>query len=257
MQIRRLDSFTRLTTALFLDFDGTLTQIVARPEEVRVAPGVLSNLARLFAVLDGALAIVTGRQIVCIDKFLAPHVFPTSGVHGFETRIQSGTIETLPFDARALAAAKRSLERFAAQYNGLFVERKPASIALHYRARPELAELCASTALSIIPKWVGLHILTGKMVVEIKAHDGTKGKAIASFMDTAPFKDRVPVFVGDDVTDEDAFVETNQRGGLSIKVGDGITAAQHRLRNTQAVEGLLAGLADQFEQQMQSGEVTI
>ncbi|MGI9409354.1 MAG: trehalose-phosphatase [Hyphomicrobiaceae bacterium] len=253
--IQPLAHLTPETTALFLDFDGTLAEIVARPEEARVTPEVLAGLHRLFDVLDGALAIITGRDIASIDLLLAPHVLPVSGVHGFEMRAPSGEIDTLDVDYSALATVERELRSFADQNPGLLIESKPASVALHYRARPELEQSSLQVAERAIPEGARLKLLRGKMVVEIKAHAGNKGTAVESFMRLRPFAGRVPVFIGDDTTDEAAFVEINRRHGVSIKVGEGATAATHRIADTAAVARLVADLVARFARDEVSGEL--
>lgn len=97
-------------------------------------------------------------------------------------------------------------------------------------------------------------MLHGKMVIELKSHPASKGVAIGTFLDSPPFAERRPVFLGDDVTDEAAFSEVNKRGGVSIKVGPGTTQAHLRLENTNEVGDWLARLADQFDRQCSAGE---
>lgn len=227
------------TTALFLDFDGTLARLVDRPENVRVDGHALASLARCYEALDGALAIVTGRDLASMDAFLAPHVFPASGVHGFEMRSGDGDIHRLPADLDALEQVRTTLAALAKRHDGLLLETKPGSIALHYRQRPDLGAACERWVRGALADAPDLRLMRGKMVVEVKAHAGDKGQAIAAFMEHPPFRGRTPVFIGDDVTDEAAFRETNARGGVSIKVGNGDSVAGYRLADPGEVHDWL------------------
>lgn len=250
-----LDSLSAVSTALFLDFDGTLADIVDRPESVLIEAATLENLSRLFRSLNGALAIVTGRDLATIDEFLAPHVFPASGVHGFEMRSKDGRVDTLTVDSKELTRVVDVLSPFTKMHNGLLLERKPASVALHYRGRPDLFELCHRAVSKAIGDDRNLPVLEGKMVIEVKAHEGDKGKAITTFLEAVPFQLRKPVFVGDDVTDEAAFEVVNAEKGISIKVGDGPTKARYRLADSASVRSWLECLTDQFDREQISGEL--
>ena len=248
---KALQCLSATTTALYLDFDGTLADIVAHPDGVCIEPATLKNLARLYRSLDGAFAIVTGRDIATLDRFLAPHVFPVSGVHGFEMRSSDGQIRTLTADRQALAGIEDILASFVETHDGLLLERKPGSLALHYRQRPDLVEACRRIIKTAIGETGSLQVLDGKMVIEVKAHGGNKGKAITAFLDAGPFQLRRPVFIGDDVTDEAAFEAVNARQGLSIKVGAGHTKARYRLRDASHVRSWLGALADQLDCQQE------
>jgi len=232
------------STALFVDFDGTLVNIVARPDEVRIDADILRNMTRLAKQLDGAFGIITGREVSDVDRFLAPHVFAASGVHGYEYRLPDAPLRRMTADQAILDDAARSLEELVAQHDGLLLERKCSAIALHYRARPELAEVCRVTVDELMRKHEELNMLHGKMVIEVKSHGASKGVAIGTFLEAPPFAGRRPVFLGDDVTDEAAFAEVNKRGGVSIKVGPGQTQAHLRLENTSEVGDWLAWLAN-------------
>lgn len=238
-----IDSLAPENAALFLDFDGTLAEIVARPSDVTVNARNLASLACLSARMDGALAIVTGRDVETVDGFLAPYQFTISGVHGFEVRRPGQRIARLTADLDALARVRERLARFRDAHDGLLMENKPASVTLHFRQRPELGNKVREVVNAAVAGEDVLKVLPGKMVFEVKAHAGDKGAAVEFFMNDAPFKDRVPVFIGDDVTDEAGFVAVNKRGGVSIRVGDGESAAQYALDDPGAVTDWLEAFA--------------
>ena len=225
--------------ALFLDVDGTLLHIAARPQDVRVDDALLAVIVRLHARLEGALAVVSGRPVRELDALLAPLVLPCAGQHGVERRDAQGALHTCA--APAPAAAARQLASFAAAHPGLIFEDKGASLAVHYRLVPALedrvrAEMTALAA-ALGP---AVQLLEGKMVFELKPAGLDKGVAIARFMSEAPFHGRLPVFVGDDLTDEYGFAEVNRLGGCSVKVGAGETCARVRMPGVDAVQRWLA-----------------
>jgi trehalose 6-phosphate phosphatase len=218
--------------ALFLDFDGTLVAIAERPDDVRLDPETRQALADLNGVLDGALAIVTGREIEVIDRFLAPLRLSIAGVHGLMRRDARGKTYTSTFDAELPAAIERAVSPLLKKYPGLLVERKFGAVALHYRDHPELEQVSLEALENALCDLRETEIKRGKMVVEVKAIGGNKGAAVADFLKEEPFAGRRAVFAGDDVTDEDAFVLVNARDGISIKVGPGTTNATYRSTGT-------------------------
>lgn len=252
-----IDRLAPESAALFLDFDGTLAEIVARPSDVTVSERNLASLVSLNDRMDGALAIVTGRDVQTMDAFLAPHQFTISGVHGFEVRRPGKGISRLEFDVDALGRVRERLARFRDANDGLLMEEKPGSVTLHFRQRPDLDEKVREVVDAAVAGEDGLQVQAGKMVFEVKAHAGDKGAAIEFFMNEAPFAGRVPIFIGDDVTDEAGFAVVNKRGGVSIKVGDGETTADYTLDDPEAVMDWLetfAGTAEQAEQVSGEGE---
>ncbi|QHI99542.1 trehalose-phosphatase [Xylophilus rhododendri] len=225
-------------TALFLDFDGTLVDIAATPDAVRVPGGLVSTLDALHRQLGGALAIVTGRPIADIDQFLHPLLLPVAGEHGAQYRMADGSRPSV--DQPPLEDAVEAMSELAAQHAGLLVERKPHSVALHYRHAPQLEALCRATMQQIVAGRSGVELLYGKCVVEVKPAGIHKGQAIAYFMTTEPFAGRVPIFAGDDVTDESGIAAAQQLGGRGIKIGEGASLAQHRCLSSAALRGWLA-----------------
>ncbi|WP_422844164.1 trehalose-phosphatase [Acidovorax sp. M2(2025)] len=230
--------------ALFLDFDGTLTELAPRPDAVRIASGLVPTLAALHDQLGGALAIVTGRPEADIDGFLAPLRLPLASEHGAQYRLGDTAVPAVtPPD---LEPVLRMAEGLAAQYPGLLVERKRASVALHYRLVPHLEALCHDALASVVRHLDGVELLRGKCVLEAKPRGVHKGQAILDFMTQQPFAGRVPVFVGDDVTDEAGFAAVQALGGWGIKVGEGSTMAQHRCMTPAALRGWLSAARTQW-----------
>lgn len=234
-------------TALFLDFDGTLVDIVARPDAVALAEATRNALAIIAQHTDGALAIVTGRDIATIDAFVAPLRLPIAGVHGFTRRDAMGRVQMPETDGKLLDNLKEVLGALCSEHEGLLLEEKAGSVALHFRARPELEDICIAAMERIVDGAGAFRVSRGKMVVEARPKDANKGAAVAAFMSEAPFSGRVPLFAGDDVTDEDAFEAVNVVGGISIKVGDGPTAATFRASSTAAFAAWLAEYAQHLE----------
>lgn len=224
--------------ALFLDFDGTLVDIAPTPGAIRVPDRLPPLLGALGETLGGALAIVTGRPIAEIDRFLGAAVPAVAGLHGFERRGPDGAIHRPDLPDDALADARARLGGFAADRPGLLVEDKTHALALHYRLAPALEESCRDVMAAIARDLAGWQLVAGKFVFEIRPRGATKGAAIDAFMAEAPFRGRMPVFCGDDTTDEDGFAAVNARSGVSVRVGPGAaTRAEFRV-------GTVAGLLD-------------
>lgn len=186
-------------------------------------PDVIPLLKQLAARLRGALAIVSGRPLIDLDGFLAPLQLPTAAEHGAQRRLASGEIIALA--SPDLHAVIRQVTALAQRHAGLRVEIKSAGVALHYRHAPELAAACLQGMAEVAGAAADLELLHGKYVVEIKPAGINKGTAIAAFMAQAPFAGRLPIFAGDDVTDETGFMVVQQLGGCGIKVGAGATQA--------------------------------
>jgi trehalose 6-phosphate phosphatase len=232
--------------AFFFDFDGTLVAIAPRPEDVCVEPGVGDLLRDLSGRFDDAVAVVTGRPLDVVDGFLAPLKLATAAEHGSVRRDASGHVYTDTRSLQAVVAAGDALARFVESEPGLLLERKQTSVALHYRQRPELAEVCRAAAKDAVAGADHLVILPGKMVFEVRPKGRDKGAAVEAFLAEAPFKGRVPVYVGDDVTDEDAFAVVNALGGVTIKIDDGDTQAQYRT-DREGLFDWLSGLGRKTE----------
>lgn len=228
--------------ALFLDFDGTLVALAERPQAIAVPARLPGLLDRVAEALDGRLAILTGRALDDLDRHLgAPHL-AASGSHGLELRGRGRRAAVAP--PPALAETRAALARFAAAAEGLIVEDKPASVALHYRLAPE-REGQALAFADALARRHGLAAQRGKMVVELRPPGADKGDALRALMAEPPFAGARPLAVGDDLTDEDGFRAAAALGGFGVLVGPGRpTAARHRLPDVAAVHAWLeAGAA--------------
>lgn len=232
--------------ALFLDFDGTLTEIAATPDAVKIHQDLPVLLQQLSAAMGGALAIVSGRGISQIDTFLTPARLAVAGLHGLETRKAEGGIKQIDRHRPELEDVKQAMARLVAADGRLLLEDKQLTVALHFRNAPDRAEECRKTVQSAISARPALELLEGKMVLEARPRDMNKGKAIQAFMQASPFRGRRPVMVGDDVTDEDGFKVVNDLQGLTIKVGPGATVARHRLATVGDVLIWLKQMRDTF-----------
>jgi trehalose 6-phosphate phosphatase len=215
------------STALFLDFDGTLVDIAEQPHEVAVPQGLVQTLGLLNDYLGGAVAVISGRPIAQIDDYLRPLRLPAAGVHGAERRSASGVMTLLA--APVLDVVEQAARALASEHSGLLVESKRGSLALHYRQAPELEALALATMQAAVQESPGVTLLQGKMVVEAKPSGATKGGAIEAFLHEPPFAGRTPLFVGDDITDEVGFASVQRLGGLGVKVGEGPTVAWQRI----------------------------
>ena len=230
-------------TALFLDFDGTLVELAAQPELVHVPPALGATLAALSWKLNGALALVSGRRLIDLDTFLAPLKLPAAGEHGASRRDASGALTSAPTtDLRRVLLAAKQLQ---SAYPGLKLEPKNHAISLHYRHAPELETLCLQVMRDAVAGSTGLDLIQGKFVIDVKPAGISKGTAIAAFMGEAPFAGRVPLFAGDDVTDEAGFFEVRRMGGRGVKIGAGPTLAHHRCAGvTELLGWLQAAVSD-------------
>jgi trehalose 6-phosphate phosphatase len=227
--------------ALFLDFDGTLADIAPHPSAVQVHDGMVRTLHNVYQLFGGALAIVSGRPIAEIDAYLDPLVLPAAGEHGAQWRSSSGDFFELNDQAIApiLEPILQAAKQLAQTHSALLLEEKTAGFALHYRMAPALYNVCWQTLAPMVQHTPALALMRGKYVLEVVPSAVDKGTAIHSFLQTAPFAGRSPIFVGDDVTDEAGFAAVQGLGGHGIKVGAGPSVALHRCPNPAALRAWL------------------
>lgn len=223
-------------SALFLDVDGTLLELEEHPDDVRADAALISELQHVFNILDGALALVSGRSLSEIERIFSPARFPAAGAHGAEYLWCNDRIEIK--DTPALPSpVVRAAEEFAKSHRGLLLEYKRSGIALHYRRAPTLESASRTFMADIHARCAAnFRLVEGKAVLELTSGTHTKGTAISEFLARPPYLGRVPVFVGDDVTDEDGFQAANSLSGTSIQVGNCTeSAAKFALEDVAAV----------------------
>lgn len=227
--------------SLFLDFDGTLVDLAERPEAVTVSRELSVLLGRLEHRFGGRVAVVSGRSVAQLDHFLHPWSGDVAviGSHGAELRTpQAGLVA--PQAPDALAQARREFAGAFSGNAGVVIEGKTHGVAIHYRLDPS-AEQAAIRLASDFAAEHGLKLQHGKMMVEVRTAGHDKGSGIAALMALAPFAGSVPLFLGDDVTDEPGFERCAELGGAGVLVGDPRpTAARFRLPDVAAVHAWLA-----------------
>ena len=229
-------------TALFLDIDGTLAEFKRRPEEVGPTPRLTSLLRALRRRMHDRVAMISGRALADMDRITTGAVVAASGVHGLEHRDAQGRLETSPSHP-GLARARAEFNALVRAHPALLLEDKGLGLVLHYRAAPELAEIANAAALRLVDE-TGLALQKGDMMAEVRTPGADKGDALKAFMAQPPFEGSIPVYIGDDLTDEHAFKAARDLGGYGVLVGpERTTSAQHRLADVEAVLTWLEALA--------------
>lgn len=232
-------------TAILLDIDGTLLDLMPTPREVWVPPGLAETLNGLLVHTSGALALVSGRSLNDIDLIFAPDRFPAIGGHGAEMRLSmdgEGVTQAPLLDEEL----KRRLAAIAHLSPGILLEDKGYSLALHYRLAPQ-TEKAIDQAIALIRadmRDVPIEVLPGKCVFEIKYSAFTKANGVRDLMQHAPFKGRRPIFIGDDVTDESVFAIMPQLNGVAFSVGHRAECVAGHFDAPSDVRAFLARLAD-------------
>lgn len=205
-------------TALLLDMDGTLIDLAATPDAVVVPPDLPGVIADLREALGGALAIVTGRPIHDVDRLLGSAPGAVAGEHGgairlaFDAPVQRADVPALP------PAWLDAADKLVALFPGALLERKARGLALHYRLAPGAGPVFHAALSAMVDSEPGFQLLQGLMVWEVRPAGIDKGGAVATLMRQAAFAERLPVFIGDDLTDEDGMREARKLGGAGYRV---------------------------------------
>nr|WP_233149040.1 trehalose-phosphatase [Shimwellia pseudoproteus] len=231
----------------FFDFDGTLAELQPLPDQVALLTERRRLLARLQIISEGAVALISGRSLAELDTLTAPLCFALGGVHGAERRDINGQLSTVTLPPPLMVQLRAQLQALCLRFPGTFLEEKGMAFAVHYRGAEQAGPAVYQATAAIAQPHPELALQPGKCVVEIRPAGVSKGHALAQFLTEPPFKGRRPLFIGDDITDESAFEVVNQRGGISIKVGEGDTLAHYRLNSVTAVYLWLARVVTRLE----------
>lgn len=232
-------------TALFLDFDGTLVEIAPRPDEVALKPGMEDVLGDLHALMNGGLAIVSGRNLADLERIMPNFRGTLVGSHGAESRIDGAYATVEEGERTAFKASRDMLRAWVEHYEGVLLEEKPASLVLHYRQAPDRQAECEEVLSALTQVTPGFVVRPSKMAVELMPENVSKERAVLELLED--WQDRTPIAIGDDRTDEDMFGAVNASGGYAIKVGDGETAAKYRLGGVAEVHALLRNWLENSE----------
>lgn len=231
--------------AIFTDFDGTLVELAETPDAIDVPTSLADQLQRAAHELDSAFAVLTGREIADIDRFLSPLQLPIAGAHGTQRRRADGFVETVdPASVLGAEEIAHAVQPLIVAHPGLLLETKEGAVALHYRQSPELETAARIAMQEAIHGVSDFELVEGNKVIEARPRGVSKGEALRAFMREEPFFGRTPIFIGDDVTDEDGFIAAQDLGGIGIKLGDGETAARMRIADVASVHALIRGLGD-------------
>ncbi len=239
--VAALDELATATTLLVAsDFDGVIAPIVSDPASVRARAESLEALEALSELSNTQVALVSGRSLEFLDSIDGkPARAWLAGSHGAELS-HLPTAELDPQQRHLLELVTRDLCALAASTDGATVEEKAGSVAFHYRnVDPALVASLRATVLDGPGALHGVETKFGKMVIELAVFTADKGHAITAFRQ-ATDADRV-LYLGDDITDEDAFAVLGP-DDLGVKVGEGETAATQRVADPEAVTLVLETL---------------
>lgn len=250
--VEALESFAAQRPVLVAsDFDGVLAPFESDPEQVRPLPGVM-ELLRGLSSLDGVhVAVVSGRDLQTLTRLAG--VTDDDGIvliasHGAES--SSAAVREAMEAASMTPEDKDRLESLTADVTSLIAQRHPhvriehkaAAIVVHTRGLPpETAAPALAEARTAALAHEGVRVLKGKSVLEMSVSHADKGSALAAYGRDVGASARL--YLGDDVTDEDVFVRFTRSNDVTIKVGEGSTAARHRVADEAAVDELLRDLA--------------
>jgi trehalose 6-phosphate phosphatase len=224
--------------ALFLDFDGTLVGIAETPDAIRVPRDLAARLGSLAQRLDGRLALISGRAVDDLGRHLGEMAFARAGSHGMARYGADGAL--LGDEPAQIPPEVNDALRAFADREGVMFEAKPHGGALHFRVRPESVGAVNRFAEELALAH-GLSVKIGKQVTEVVHRGADKGGAVRTFMGDPDFAGATPVFIGDDLTDEDGFAAVADLGGFGVIVGDRRpTAARYRLASVAEVHHWLA-----------------
>jgi trehalose 6-phosphate phosphatase len=254
--LERLDELLRRAKGrrmvIFLDYDGTLTPIVARPEQAQLDPAMRKTLERLAG--HYTVAVISGRDLADVGERVGLDNLLYAGSHGFDIAGQ----DRAEAPAQAIAAlpeldrAETALRKALSDIDGAWVERKRFAVAVHYRLVDDAqVNQAKQTVEHTLERHAALRMGTGKKVCELLPDvEWDKGAAVSWLLKTLGLEGEqtLPLYIGDDTTDEDAFAALRDSGvGIAVLTEPRSTRAHYRLDNVAEVQELLAALASMAE----------
>ena len=206
--------------ALLLDLDGTLIEFAPTPDAVIIPPDLPASLRALRVRLHDAVAVVTGRPIAQVDALLGDAPYAVAGEHGTALRRRpDAMIEHVPLPALPPDWPARG-QAAAAAHDGALYETKAHGFVLHFRRAPDAGPALQAAAAAILANHPDFMLMQANMAWEIKPRAADKGEAVRALMSQPPFAGRLPVYIGDDITDEDGIRAAQALGGLGLRMQD-------------------------------------
>jgi trehalose 6-phosphate phosphatase len=224
-----------------------LLDVAPVPNHVVVQKALIATLSTLRASAGGALAVLSGRPVQQVRELLEPLRPAAAGLNGIELVTPDGLRHSPKKPLPPIAGLRRMIQEGVAPLRGVEFENKGSTLAIHYRQAPQSEPQLRRIIHAAMSRNLGFRLLEGKMAFELQPEGIDKGLAIREFMTIPPFAGRRPVFAGDDKTDEAAFEEVAERGGLTLYVGDDApVSAQWRLDSPAAMRQWLSDIAEQL-----------
>ena len=210
--------------ALLLDVDGTLLDFAPAPDLVVVPPTLPASLRRLRERLGGALALISGRPVAEVEALFPDVAYAVAGEHGGALRLAPGAALERPDLPNPPAAWRAAAEALVAAHPGARLEPKARGFVLHYRGAPAAGPALVAGLRALIADAPEFAVLEANMAWELRPRGADKGTALGALMRAAPFAGRLPVFIGDDVTDRDAIEAARALGGVGLWVHEAFGA---------------------------------
>ena len=228
--------------ALFLDVDGTLYEIENSPSLIKPCFKLQKKLQTIRNRLGGALALISGRSLDDLDRIFENDKISVAGNHGAQLRNKLRLKEYQADSGKIKGIAHKISELLNGQKN-IEIENKGSNLTVHFRNSTINRKEINKIIMELVKYEPKLTFLKGKEVLEVKPLSHNKGTAISYFMRTKPFTKRRPIFIGDDVSDEDGFETVNKKGGWSVRVGNyKRSKANFFLPNVKSVHGVMKQL---------------
>lgn len=227
---------------VFCDFDGTLVEIAATPDGITIPTDLAARLNALATRLDGRFAIVTGRPVGAIDRFLPDYRGDIWGAHGASSRRDGTHYDHLLTDGPEVAALHAAMDRIGQVHDAL-LEKKPTGAVVHFRDNPRNGAALREAVEAMLADHADFELHASKMAWEVRPDDASKGGVVDHVL-AAWGTDLLPVVFGDDTTDEEGMAVARRHGGFGVRIGAGETLARFRLPDPTAMRALVMRLTE-------------